>query len=96
MLGTAALATRTWSRRWSTTHGDRIVVAADARGGKVARRGLDASGPTPRPRELAAAMAGRGVRRFVYTPIEVDGTLDGPGARGAARGAAAADRAAPS
>ena len=28
----------------------------------------------------------RGVRRFVYTPVEVDGTLEGPGARRPGRG----------
>ena len=35
------------------------------------------------PAELLSAMAARGVRRFLYTPIEVDGTLDGPALGGA-------------
>ena len=35
-----------------------------------------------RPRDLVAELAGRGVGRFVYTPVEVDGTLQGPGVEG--------------
>ena len=38
-------------------------------------------------------LAGRGVRRFVYTPVEVDGTLGGPDLEGLrAATAAAAER----
>jgi phosphoribosylformimino-5-aminoimidazole carboxamide ribotide isomerase len=58
-------------------HGDRIVVALDARDGRVALAGwLERSEASPA--ELLVAMAERGVRRFLYTPIEVDGTLQGP------------------
>ena len=31
------------------------------------------------PAELIASLAGRGVARFVYTPVDVDGTMQGPG-----------------
>jgi phosphoribosylformimino-5-aminoimidazole carboxamide ribotide isomerase len=58
-------------------HADRIVVALDTRRGRVAVAGwLEQSEASPA--ELLSAMAARGVRRFLYTPIEVDGTLDGP------------------
>ncbi|MGH2924798.1 MAG: 1-(5-phosphoribosyl)-5-[(5-phosphoribosylamino)methylideneamino]imidazole-4-carboxamide isomerase [Solirubrobacterales bacterium] len=58
-------------------HADQIVVALDTRAGRVAVAGwLEVSDAGPA--ELLSAMAARGVRRFLYTPIEVDGTLDGP------------------
>jgi len=35
-----------------------------------------------RPSDLIAELAGRGVQRFVYTPVEVDGLMEGPGIEG--------------
>ena len=35
-----------------------------------------------RAEELCASSPTRGVRRFVYTPVEVDGTLGGPALEG--------------
>jgi phosphoribosylformimino-5-aminoimidazole carboxamide ribotide isomerase len=55
----------------------RVVVGLDARDGEVRVQGwtegsgLDAV-------EFAQEMEGRGVRRFVYTDINRDGTLEGP------------------
>jgi phosphoribosylformimino-5-aminoimidazole carboxamide ribonucleotide (ProFAR) isomerase len=40
--------------------------------------------------QLVANLAHRGVRRFVYTPVEVDGTLEGPRMDGLRTVAAAA------
>ena len=60
-------------------------MALDARAGRVAVGGwLERSDAAPA--ELLSAMAARGVRRFLYTPIEVDGTLDGPALDGLPRG----------
>jgi len=61
--------------------GERIVASVDGRGGKVAIEGWEEPTETPVP-ELVAELAGYGVSRFVYTPVEVDGTLSGPGLEG--------------
>ncbi len=91
VLGTAAVRDPSLVGALVGAHGDRVVVALDARAGKVAVSGwLEAS--EAGPAELLAEMAGRGVRRFLYTPIEVDGTLDGPALDGLAPIAAAAAR----
>lgn len=59
-------------------HGERIVAGIDARGGAVAVEGwTEATGQ--RAVELARELSGRGVQRFVFTPVEVDGMLAGPG-----------------
>jgi phosphoribosylformimino-5-aminoimidazole carboxamide ribotide isomerase len=81
ILGTAAIAEPALIEALAGRHGERIVVSADARAGKVAVEGweLEASISSP---QLIEALAGRGVRTFVYTPVEVDGTLEGPGLEG--------------
>jgi phosphoribosylformimino-5-aminoimidazole carboxamide ribotide isomerase len=81
ILGTAAIAEPALIEALAGRHGERIVVSADARAGRVAVEGweLEASISSP---ELIEALAGRGVRSFVYTPVEVDGTLEGPGIDG--------------
>jgi phosphoribosylformimino-5-aminoimidazole carboxamide ribotide isomerase len=63
--------------------GERIVASVDGRGGKVAIEGWEQPTETPVP-ALIAELAGYGVDRFVYTPVEVDGTLSGPGMEGLA------------
>ena len=45
------------------------------------RRGLGGGDPTTVD-DAIRELGGRGVRRFVYTPVEVDGTLEGPGLGG--------------
>jgi phosphoribosylformimino-5-aminoimidazole carboxamide ribotide isomerase len=77
ILGTAAIAEPALIEALAARHGERIVVSADARADRVAVEGweLEASIRSP---ELIAELAGRGVRNFVYTPVEVDGTLEGP------------------
>ncbi len=55
----------------------RVMVGVDARDGVVATRGWKtSSGLTAR--NLIDEMAGRGVRRFMYTDIAKDGTLSHP------------------
>lgn len=77
VLGTAALHDPELIGRLVDEHGERIVVGVDTRDGRVAVAGwieeTDAD-----PAEVIGAMAERGVRRFVYTPVEADGTLQGP------------------
>jgi len=91
VLGTAALADPALVEALAAEHGERLVVSADARSGKVAVSGWERETAIS-PEQLIADLARRGVRRFVYTPVEVDGTLAGPVLDGvrAAAGAAAA------
>lgn len=93
VLGTAALEDPALVEALVAEHGERIVVAADARAGAVAVEGWEretAIGVV----DLIGDLARRGVRRFIYTPVEVDGTLEGPaldGLREAADAAGAAE-----
>ncbi len=91
ILGTAALADPALIEALAADYGERIVVSADARHGRVAIEGWE--------RESAIGSAGvvedlarRGVRRFVFTPVEVDGTLEGPDIDGLREVAVVADR----
>jgi phosphoribosylformimino-5-aminoimidazole carboxamide ribotide isomerase len=91
VLGTAAIRDPGLVDEVVDAHGERVVVALDARAGKVAVSGwLEASEASPA--ELLSEMAGRGVGTFLYTPIEVDGTLAGPALDGLAPIALAAAR----
>lgn len=83
MLGTVALTDRGLLREALRRHGEHVVVALDARRGKLATRGwLEQSeaSVTSVARELAA----EGVVRFLYTDILRDGLLEGPDALGVA------------
>jgi phosphoribosylformimino-5-aminoimidazole carboxamide ribotide isomerase len=90
VLGTAALRDRALLVAALEAHGERIVVSVDARGGRVALQGwteasdLDAA-------EAIRQISGAGVGRFVFTPIEVDGTMEGPNVEELSRVAAATD-----
>ncbi len=91
VIGTAAVRDPGLVADLVTAHGDRVVVALDTRGGRVAVAGwLEQSDAAPA--ELLEAMAACGVRWFLYTPIEVDGTLDGPALGGLPEMAEAASR----
>lgn len=75
------------------THGpERIVAAVDARGGSVAVEGWERATGTA-VGDLIGRLGGLGVARFVYTPVEVDGTLEGPGLEGLGAVAAACESA---
>jgi phosphoribosylformimino-5-aminoimidazole carboxamide ribotide isomerase len=89
VLGTAALSDPALTEALVNEHGNAIVVAADARAGKVAVEGWKRETPLTSA-ELVSDLARRGVRRFIYTPVEVDGTLEGPNLEGLARVAGAA------
>lgn len=77
VVGTVALRDPDLVGRLVERHSNALVVGVDARQGRVAVAGwleeTDAA-----PADLVAAMADRGVGRFVYTPVEADGLLQGP------------------
>jgi phosphoribosylformimino-5-aminoimidazole carboxamide ribotide isomerase len=61
----------------SARFGERLVVAVDARNGRVVRNGWTAeTGVTPR--ELARACADAGIHRLLVTSTRRDGSLAGP------------------
>jgi phosphoribosylformimino-5-aminoimidazole carboxamide ribotide isomerase len=77
VLGTAALTDPELVVALAAEHGRRVVVGVDSRGGHVAVEGW-ARETRAKPAATIAHLAGRGVRRFVFTPVDVDGTLGGP------------------
>jgi phosphoribosylformimino-5-aminoimidazole carboxamide ribotide isomerase len=54
-----------------------IVASVDARAGRVAVEAWSREAEIG-PAELLRDLVPRGVSRFLYTPVEVDGTLEGP------------------
>lgn len=78
VIGTAALRDPEFLAEMLERHGDRIVVAVDARGGNVSLAGwTEDSGQGVE--DVVAELTRRGTKRFLFTPIEVDGTMEGPG-----------------
>jgi phosphoribosylformimino-5-aminoimidazole carboxamide ribotide isomerase len=77
VVGTAALAGDDALERFATALGERLVVAVDARGGRVAVAGWTRTN-TISPEELAKRCATVGVRRLLCTAIDRDGTMSGP------------------
>ena len=77
VLGTAAVRDPALAEAVALAHGERVVASLDARSGKVAAEGWTEESKL----EVTAAVAAlgeRGIRRFVYTPVEVDGLMEGP------------------
>ena len=85
VLGTAALAEPELVVALAAEHGQRVVVGVDSRGGHVAVEGW-ARETRAKPAATIAHLAGRGIRRFVFTPVDVDGTLRGPASGGSPPG----------
>lgn len=78
VLGTAAVQDPGFVTQLCRDHGeDRVVIAIDARDGKIAVRGWTAS-TSLTAAELVRQMEDRGVGRFLYTDIARDGTLTQP------------------
>jgi phosphoribosylformimino-5-aminoimidazole carboxamide ribotide isomerase len=77
IVGTAAQANPELVADLVAAHDERIVASVDARGGEVAVAGWSRRTGTG-VQELLGRLVEAGVRRFVYTPVEVDGTLEGP------------------
>jgi phosphoribosylformimino-5-aminoimidazole carboxamide ribotide isomerase len=77
VIGTAAFRDRTFVAQAVEAYGDRVVVSADARDGRIAAQGWTEAtdlAATDAVRELREA----GVQNFVYTDIARDGMLVGP------------------
>lgn len=78
VLGTAAIEDPSLVQEICQKHGsERIVVAIDARDGRVAIKGWT-EGTSVDVLDLAKQMAAVGVRRLLYTDISRDGTMTGP------------------
>lgn len=77
VIGTAALADSEFLEEMLDEYGQRIVVGVDARGGVAATQGWTQTSGEAAP-ALIRDLADRGVSRIVWTPIEVDGTMEGP------------------
>jgi phosphoribosylformimino-5-aminoimidazole carboxamide ribotide isomerase len=90
VLGTAAMRDTGLLRATLRDHGERVVVSVDSRGGRVALQGWTEGGETDAA-QAVAELSAEGVRRFVFTTIDVDGTMQGPDLRELHRVAAATD-----
>ena len=77
VMGTAALRDPAFLDRAVAEHGAAVVVAIDARGGMVSLSGWTESSEVDAA-EAVAELGERGVGRFLFTSIEVDGTMHGP------------------
>jgi len=77
ILGTAAVENIELIKLACDRFADSVVVSVDARNGQVAIRGW-LKGTQIKAVKLAQDMARLGVRRFIYTDINNDGTLVGP------------------
>ena len=79
VIGTAALRDPEFLQAALEEFGpEKVVVSIDARGGKVALAGWREVSDADAA-DAISGLAERGVGRFLFTPIEVDGTLEGPG-----------------
>jgi phosphoribosylformimino-5-aminoimidazole carboxamide ribotide isomerase len=90
VLGTAAVRDPALAEAVASAHGNRVVASIDARSGKVAAEGWTEESDLE-VEAAVAALGERGFRRFVYTPVEVDGLMEGPDLGSLRRVAQAAD-----
>ena len=77
VLGTAAVRDPEMAAAIAAAHGDRVVASVDSRSGEVAAEGWTQSSGLGTA-EVVAALSERGVSRFIYTPVDVDGLMEGP------------------
>jgi phosphoribosylformimino-5-aminoimidazole carboxamide ribotide isomerase len=77
VLGTVAVRDPAIAEAIAAAHGDRVVASVDARSGKVAAEGWTESSELGTA-EVIRELTRRGLRRFVYTPVEADGLMEGP------------------
>jgi phosphoribosylformimino-5-aminoimidazole carboxamide ribotide isomerase len=77
VLGTAAVRDPEMAAAIAAAHGDRVVASVDARSGKVAAEGWTEQSEQ-QTTDVIAALSERGIQRFVYTPVDVDGLMEGP------------------
>jgi phosphoribosylformimino-5-aminoimidazole carboxamide ribotide isomerase len=77
VIGTAALRDPDFLDRALQAHGADVVVSIDARAGEVSLEGWTEAGGR-QAAEVAAELGERGVQRYLFTSIDVDGTMEGP------------------
>ena len=77
VLGTAAVRDPDMAAAIAEAHGDRVVASVDSRSGEVAAEGWTASSGLGTA-EVVSALSERGISRFVFTPVDVDGLMEGP------------------
>ena len=77
VLGTAAVRDPEMAAAIASAHPGRVVVSVDSRSGKVAAEGWTEESELETT-DVVSGLSGRGIRRFVYTPVEVDGLMEGP------------------
>jgi phosphoribosylformimino-5-aminoimidazole carboxamide ribotide isomerase len=90
VLGTAAVRDPDMAEAIAAAHGERVVVSVDSRSGKVAAEGWTESSDLGTT-EVIAGLTERGIRRFVYTPVDFDGLMEGPDLDSLREAAAATD-----
>jgi phosphoribosylformimino-5-aminoimidazole carboxamide ribotide isomerase len=78
VIGTAALRNPEFLSSAIEEHGERVVVSVDARNGRIALEGWTEAGEESVV-EAVLELSSKGAPRFLFTPIEVDGTMEGPG-----------------
>lgn len=77
VIGTAALRDPEFLDEALKRHSERVVVSVDARDGKVSLSGWTETSDVD-VADAVANLTERGVKRFLCTAIEVDGTMEGP------------------
>jgi phosphoribosylformimino-5-aminoimidazole carboxamide ribotide isomerase len=77
VLGTAAVRDPEMAEAIAAAHGERVVASVDARSGRVAAEGWTEQSELAAT-EVIAELSRRGLRRFVFTPVDVDGLMEGP------------------
>jgi phosphoribosylformimino-5-aminoimidazole carboxamide ribotide isomerase len=77
VIGTAALRDPEFLDSVLAAHDQRVVVSVDARDGKVSLAGWTETSDVD-VADAVADLTERGVKRFLCTAIEVDGTMEGP------------------
>jgi phosphoribosylformimino-5-aminoimidazole carboxamide ribotide isomerase len=77
VVGTAAYSDLDLVDELVLTWGTRLVIAVDVRGGHVSVAGWTKSTQTL-PEHIVTRLQQRGVKQFMYTNVDRDGTLEGP------------------
>ena len=90
VIGTVALRDPELLQEMVNAYGERVVVSVDARDGKVSLSGWTETSNV-NVADAVADLSRRGIRRFLCTAIEVDGTMEGPAIDELGRIAAATD-----
>jgi phosphoribosylformimino-5-aminoimidazole carboxamide ribotide isomerase len=77
VVGTAAYSDPDFLDEVVSTWSSRVIVAVDVRGGRVSVAGWTQE-TQGRPADVIERLQRHGVRRFAYTNVDRDGTLEGP------------------